>query len=111
MEAAERGSLTAAAAALGVPKPALFPFVGTLGANNLGFVASAIEADGGIGMMPELMAIGLMARAPIERVLAGWEMPAATMSLLWPVSRHLSPRVRAFIDFFVAHMAGGPGCV
>ena len=48
-----------------------------LGSTGLGFVAAGVEADGGIGVLPDLVAVGLMARAPVERVLPGWEMPSA----------------------------------
>lgn len=42
-----------------------------------------------------------VAQGDLVRVLPDYEHEGAIASLIWPASRHLSPRVRAFIDFAV----------
>lgn len=34
--------------------------------------------------------------------------PFGSLSLVWPTNRQLSPKVRAFIDFFVGELAAMP---
>jgi DNA-binding transcriptional LysR family regulator len=70
---------------------------------SMSFAATAVAAGAGIGLLPVLVAEALP--APVERVLPKLEVPAPTWSLLWPASRHLSPRVRVFVDFMVATFA------
>jgi DNA-binding transcriptional LysR family regulator len=77
--------------------------------NSMTFVPSAVEAGAGIGLVPDMIARGLVANGTLVRVLDDWEVPPATLSLLWPVSRLLSPRLRAFLDF-VASESPLPGC-
>jgi DNA-binding transcriptional LysR family regulator len=44
-----------------------------------------------------------MGQRGLERVLPRWEGPAGQLSIVYPSSRYLSPKVRAFVDFMVAH--------
>lgn len=69
---------------------------------SMGFAAAAIEAGAGIGMLPSLVAEGL---GEVERVLPDLVFPSPSLSLVWPASRQLSPRVRAFVDFMVSKVA------
>jgi len=46
----------------------------------------------------------LAAGGDVVRVLPDYEQEGATASLIWPASRHLAPRVRAFIDHAVETM-------
>lgn len=70
---------------------------------SMSFAAAAVAAGAGIGLLPVLVAEALP--APIERVLPEVEVAAPTLSLVWPASRQLSPRVRVFVDFMAATFA------
>lgn len=70
---------------------------------SMSFAAAAVNAGAGIGLLPVLVA--QTGPVPLERVLPQAEIAAPTLSLVWPASRHLSPRVRAFVDFMVATFA------
>jgi DNA-binding transcriptional LysR family regulator len=41
-------------------------------------------------------------------VLAGWELRSMPISLVYPYTRHLSARVRAFAEWGTALMASDP---
>lgn len=69
---------------------------------SMSFAAAAVEAGAGIGLLPLLVADGL---SGVEPVLPGLVTTAPTLSLVWPASRQLSPRVRAFVDFMAANFA------
>lgn len=69
-------------------------------------LAALMVAGAGLGVLPVLVAAPHLAAGELVRVLPGWSLPAASLSLVWLRSRHLAPRVRAFIDLAVAHADG-----
>ena len=70
---------------------------------SMSFAAAAVAAGAGIGLLPVLVAEALP--GPIERVLPSVDVAEPTLSLVWPASRQLSPRVRVFVDYMVATFA------
>lgn len=58
----------------------------------------------GITMLTTIVGDSLVDSGKLVRVLPEYEQQGATASLVWPASRHLSPRVRAFIDHAVETM-------
>ena len=60
-------------------------------------------ADAGVGLLPDFVASPMVARGLLQPVLAERPKLGATLSLVWLRSRHLSPRLRAFIDLAVDH--------
>ncbi len=70
---------------------------------SMNFAAAAVAAGAGIGLLPVLVANALP--TAVERVLPELDVAAPTLSLVWPSSRQLSPRVRAFVDFMAATFA------
>lgn len=61
-----------------------------------------LQSGAGIGLLPTYVATDLVERGDLVRVLEDFEQTGATASLVWPASRHLAPRIRAFIDHAVA---------
>ena len=55
----------------------------------------------GIALLPTMEGDAWVARGELLRVLPPYEGQGATVSLVWPASRHLAPRIRAFIDHAV----------
>lgn len=72
--------------------------------SSMSFAAAAVASGAGIGLLPRLVAEGLP--TPVEQVLPELELAAPTLSLVWPSSRQLSPRVRAFVDFMAETFEG-----
>ena len=71
-------------------------------ANDYSLVMEAIKCGAGIGLIPSFLANTHVASGELVRVLPTWSTEEGTVSLVWPATRHLAPRVRAFIDFMVA---------
>jgi len=64
--------------------------------DDFGVVADLITQGVGLGMVPSLDRVDRLAE--LVRVLPRWSFPTTSLWLIWPASRHLSPRVRAFVD-------------
>lgn len=64
-------------------------------------------SGGGLALLSTFEAAKLVQRGDLVRVLPDYEQDGANASLVWPASRHLAPRVRAFIDHAVAEMGRG----
>ncbi|MEM6925523.1 MAG: LysR family transcriptional regulator [Myxococcota bacterium] len=74
-------------------------------------VAGLLAAGAGVGVLPDFVASPHLRRGSLVRVLPEWRVKPATVSLVWLRSRHLAPRVRAFINVAVEHAAGAEGWV
>lgn len=73
-------------------------------ASDFSLGLSAVIAGGGIGYLPEIEVLEALGSDAIVRLLPSWRGAPGTMSLVWPVARHPSPRVRAFLDHFTEQM-------
>lgn len=67
-------------------------------------------ATGGLGiiMQPMFIAHEAIKQGELTSILANYEWPMATAYAIYPPTRHLSYRVRAFIDFLVEYFDGTP---
>jgi len=53
----------------------------------------------GIGGIPDFLACDALAEGRLVQVLPDYVDPPNRLSLVWPSSRHLSPKIRVFVDF------------
>ncbi|MGA0603453.1 LysR family transcriptional regulator [Caulobacter sp. KR2-114] len=60
----------------------------------------------GLAQMPVFHVQQALAEGRLVQVLADWPVPTAPVSVIYPRSRQLSPRVRLFIDWTVQRFAG-----
>jgi len=107
LDALPAHSLVLHAAGVGVPKQ-LVSLSGETATIDLGepryrandtlMVRALLESDAGIGMLPTFVAAQSVARGTLAPVLSEWEMRTGRLALVWPASRHLAPRVRAFVE-------------
>lgn len=84
---------------------------GPLHANNGDLlVAAAIEGIG-IAMEPDFIAAADLAAGRLVRVLEDFAPPPTGIFAVYPSRRHLSAKVRAFVDFLAERFAaaGDPG--
>jgi len=72
--------------------------------NNMEAMLGAAVAGLGIAYMPDFLARDALRRGELQRVLAAHLVRQGQFSALWPSSRQLSPKVRAFVDFASEHM-------
>ncbi|MCB9793623.1 MAG: LysR family transcriptional regulator [Alphaproteobacteria bacterium] len=81
---------------------AAWPVTPRFTVNDYGPLAALLAAGAGVGMLPDFVAAPYLRAGRLERVLPDWGPPPSTLSLVWLRSRHLAPRVRAFIDLAVS---------
>jgi len=62
----------------------------------------------GIGLIPAFRAIDDLRAQRLERVLREWSAPAIPVHVVYPTARHLSAKVKAFIDFLQQRMTPAP---
>lgn len=78
-------------------------------AANSGDMLRKIAASGlGIIMQPMFIAHEAIKRGELMPILANYQWPVAPAYAIYPPTRHLSYRVRAFIDFLAEYFDGTP---
>lgn len=70
-------------------------------------VKAACVAGAGVAMLPTFLIAEELADKRLVRVLPGYAGPAPALSMVYPSNRHLSPRIRAFVDGVAAAFPGG----
>ncbi|MDG1582741.1 LysR family transcriptional regulator [Pseudomonas sp. GOM6] len=76
--------------------------------NSGGAYIAAAEAGLGFVTVPHAEAQQPLAEGRLVELLPEWRLESMTMSLVYPYSRHLSARVRAFADWASELMAANP---
>ncbi|HEV2701971.1 MAG TPA: LysR family transcriptional regulator [Steroidobacteraceae bacterium] len=79
---------------------AVFP--GHLALEDENSYVSAAEAGLGIAQLPAFVVKEAMERGTLDLVLADWFPEPSPLHLVYPQSRHLSRRVRVFVDWLAA---------
>jgi LysR family transcriptional regulator for bpeEF and oprC len=79
---------------------AVFP--GHLALEDENSYVSAAEAGLGVAQLPAFVVKEAMERGTLELVLADWFPEPSPLHLVYPQSRHLSRRVRVFVDWLAA---------
>lgn len=79
-----------------------------LRANNGDMLVMAARAGQGIVMVPTFFLHDALVAGELVPVLTDYVWPELSAYALYPPTRHLSTRVRAFIDFMAEAMAGTP---
>ncbi len=78
---------------------------GPLHANNGDILAQAAVAGMGIALLPNFIVERAVADGRLVPVLCDWEAPAITVNAVYPSSRRVPMKTRAFIDFLVAELS------
>lgn len=77
---------------------------GSIAANDFGMLRALASSGAGVAMLPEVVAAGLLNTGELVPVLPDYTLGAGNLSLVYPSPRHLSPKVRAFVDFLQSHI-------
>ena len=77
-------------------------------ANEATALLRATLAGGGISLQPTYLANPHLLDGSLQVVLPSWQLPDMAIYALYPSRKHLSPAVRAFMDFLVARFAKLP---
>ncbi len=67
--------------------------------NNMEALMQSVLAGFGIGYMPDFLVRDALAEGKLASVLDAYTTTVGQFSIVWPSSRHPSPRLRAFVDF------------
>lgn len=76
--------------------------------NNGDFLATAAVAGQGVALVPTFIGYQALRRGELVRVLTDYRLPELNAYAVYPQTRHLSQRVRAFVDFLAERYAGVP---
>ncbi len=77
-------------------------------ANEATALLQAALADGGIALQPTYLANPHLRNGSLQLLLPEWKLPDMSIYALYPSRKHLSPAVRAFLDFLVERFAAVP---
>lgn len=72
--------------------------------NNMEALHNAVVRGIGIGCMPEFIAAPSIQRGALVPLLTDHLDAPGQFNLIWPSSRHLSPKVRVLVDFLVERL-------
>ncbi|MCK5895271.1 MAG: LysR family transcriptional regulator [Cocleimonas sp.] len=76
-----------------------------LHANNGHLICDAMEHGMGIALLPLFIAGKILNKGNIKTILPNWSPESPDISLLYPSSKHLSAKVRAFVDLSVEYFS------
>ena len=72
-------------------------------------VLHAITTAGlGIALLPAFLSVQDLRARRLERVLSDWNAPSIPIHAVYPSTRHLSPKVKTFLDHLQARMTPPP---
>lgn len=77
-------------------------------ANEATALLRAALAGGGVALQPTYLANPHLHDGSLQVVLPDWKLPDMAIYALYPSRKHLSPAVRAFLDFLVERFARTP---
>jgi len=85
----------------GEPEP---PLKERMSSSNIESIAYALLEGEGIAFLPTFIIEDDLKDGRVHIILEEYMDQTVTFSMLWPTSRHASPKLRAFIDYVVANM-------
>ena len=72
-------------------------------------ILHAVAAAGlGIALLPAFGCVEEIRARRLERVLADWNAPTTPVNVVYPSTRHLSPKVKSFVDHLQERMTPPP---
>ena len=77
-------------------------------ANEATALLQGVLAGGGIALQPTYLANPHLQDGSLQVVLPDWKLPDMAIYALYPSRKHLSPAVRALLDFLVERFAAVP---
>jgi len=72
------------------------------------FLKNAAVDDRGITLLPSFIAYKEIERGALVQILKEYKLPQIDAYAIYPQTRHLSQRVRSFVDFLVKRFEGTP---
>jgi DNA-binding transcriptional LysR family regulator len=79
-----------------------------IGANNGDVLCDAAVAGLGVVVLPTFIVGDALAAGALKIVLGDCEVASPSILVVWPPSRHVSGKVRAFVDLLAKRFSGIP---
>jgi len=79
-----------------------------LTATDIDVVYAVATAGLGIAVLPAFRCVEDLRARRLTRVLADWNVPSTSLHVVYPSTRHISPKVKSFIDHLHARMTPPP---
>ena len=76
--------------------------------NDFDLVHSATVAGLGLALLPAYLCLDDIRAKRLERVLRDWEAPPIPVHVLYPSARHISPKVKTFVEHLQERMTPPP---
>jgi DNA-binding transcriptional LysR family regulator len=76
--------------------------------NDLDVLHEAASAGLGIALLPIFRCMEEVRARRLTRVLEGWDAPLTPIHAVYPSLRHLSPKVKSFVDHLQAQLSPPP---
>jgi DNA-binding transcriptional LysR family regulator len=89
-------------------EPAQVPLDARLLVNDVDIVHAATLAGRGIGLIPAFVCAGDIRAGRLERVLREWSAPSIPVHVVYPTARHLSAKVKSFVEHLQQRMTPPP---
>jgi LysR family transcriptional regulator for bpeEF and oprC len=86
-------------------KPLTVKVQGHVAVNSFGLLGQLVAAGHGIARLPDYMAAELEETRGLRSILDGFSPPAMPWHVVYPSSRHLSPKVRALVEVLERHFS------
>jgi DNA-binding transcriptional LysR family regulator len=81
---------------------------GRLAANNGDVLRAAALAGTGVVLLPDFLIGPDLQAGRLEEGMTGWQGPTIGVHAVWPSQRHMTARLRSFVDFLSGAFAGAP---
>lgn len=72
--------------------------------NNIEALIGAATQGVGLAYLPDFIVRDAIGRGELQAVLGDYLLYASKFWVLWPSSRHLSPKIRVFVDHLCTHL-------
>jgi DNA-binding transcriptional LysR family regulator len=76
--------------------------------NDFDLVHDAVMAGLGFALLPGFQCLDDIRARRLERVLRDWDAPSTPVHVVYPSARHLSPKVKSFVDHLHERMTPPP---
>jgi len=76
--------------------------------SDFDIVYTAAAAGLGIAALPAFRCVGALREGRLERVLPAWEPPAIPVHIVYPTARHVSAKVKSFVELVQQRMTPPP---
>ena len=76
--------------------------------SDMDVLHAVATAGQGIALLPSFRCLDELRAHRLERVLPDWNAPSTPMHVVYPSTRHVSPKVKTFVDYLHERMTPPP---